>query len=322
MTTTKSAQRLFAGFLGVMVVTAAPQVAQAEIQVVATMKPVHALVAMVMGDTGSPKLIVDGATSPHAYVLKPSDAKALGTAAVVFRMSERVETFTAKVVKSLPRAVEVVTLADTPGLTLLPVRTSDTFKSGNHAGHDHDDDHDHAKVAGGAQAMDGHAWLDPDNASVMIDRIAAVLSAKDAVNAAIYATNAARAKAEMGALKSEIAAVLKPVAGRPFIVFHDAMQYFEARFGLTAAGAITVSPDIPPSAKRLAGLRKTVAALGAKCVFSEPNFAAKVVTSVIEGSAAKASVVDPEGAMLAAGPGHYAATLRGLAAAHAGCLGR
>jgi zinc transport system substrate-binding protein len=294
--------------------------AWAEIQVVATMKPVHALVAMVMGETGSPRLIVDGATSPHTYVLKPSDAKALGNAAVIFRMSERVETFTAKLTKSLPKTAEVVTLIDAPGLALLPVRTSASFEKDKHAGHDHADD-DHDQKPGVAPVMDGHAWLDPDNAKVMLDRIAAVLSTKDAGNAGAYAANAARAKAEIDTLSSEIAAALKPVAGKPYILFHDATQYFEARFGLSAVGVISTSPDIPPSGKRLAGLRKKIAALAAACVFSEPNFEAKVVASVVEGSVAKTGLIDPEGAMLPSGAGHYAASLRTLAAAHVACLG-
>ena len=305
--------------------TVLPSTAHAEIAVVATMKPVHSLVSMVMGETGQPKLIVDGATSPHTYALKPSDAKALGNASVIFRMSERVETFTVKLAASLPKRVEMITLNDTPGLALLPVRTGTTFekekhaKAGGHAGHDHGDDH--GKKSGAAPGMDGHAWLDPDNAKVMIDRIAAVLSAKDAPNAVAYAANAAKAKTEIDALKVEIAAALKPVASKPYILFHDATQYFETRFGLSAVGSISTSPEIPPSGKRLTVLRQKIATLGAACVFSEPNFEAKVVASITEGSTAKTGLIDPEGATLPAGPGHYAASLRKLAASHVNCFG-
>lgn len=314
--------RFAARLLAATALSACSSMAHAEIAVVTTMKPVHALVAMVMGDTGTPKLIVDGATSPHTYALKPSDAKALGNATVIFRMSERVETFTVKLAKSLPKQAEMITLNDAPGLALLPVRSGTTFEKEKHGGHDHDEDeHGHGKKPGAAPVMDGHAWLDPDNASIMIGRIAAVLSAKDAANAAAYAANAAKAKTEIEALKVEIAAALKPLAGKPFILFHDATQYFETRFGLNAVGSISTSPEIPPSGKRLSVLRQKIASLGATCVFSEPNFEAKVVASVTEGSAAKTGLIDPEGATLPAGPGHYAASLRKLAASHVSCLG-
>jgi zinc transport system substrate-binding protein len=311
--------------LGSMIgVMTSPSVgARAEVQVVATMKPVHALVALVMGATGSPKLIVDGAVSPHTYALKPSDAKALGQSAVIFRMSERIEGFTIKLAKALPRTVEMVTLIETPGLALRPVRSNATFDAHDvgaatthaHTKHDHDHDAD-------TDGVDGHAWLDPDNATAMIDRIAAVLSAKDAANASTYAANATLAKADIATLKVEIAAMLQPVAGKPYILFHDATQYFETRFGLTAVGSISANPDIPPSGKRLASLRKKISTLGATCVFAEPNFEAKVVSSVTEGSAAKTGLIDPEGALLPAGPQHYAASMRALAAAHVSCLGR
>jgi zinc transport system substrate-binding protein len=300
----------------------------AELKVVTTMKPVHALVAMVMGTTGSPKLIVDGATSPHTYALKPSDAAVVGNADVVFRMSERIEGFTNKLAKTLREPTQMVTLIDTPGLSLLPVRTGATFekhaddklgKSSGH-GHSHHGSHGHDTGKDGKVNMDGHAWLDPDNASLMIDHIAAVLSAKDAANAPTYKANAASARTELVKLSQDIEALLAALASRPFVVFHDSTQYFERRYGLNAVGSISTNPEIPPSGKRLAALRKKIITLGPTCVFSEPNFEAKVVASVTEGSQAKSSMIDPEGAMLPAGRDHYAATLRKLADAHVSCL--
>jgi zinc transport system substrate-binding protein len=297
--------------------------AAAEMTVVATMKPVHALVAMVMGDTGAAKLIVDGATSPHTYVLKPSDAKAMGNATVIFRMSSRIETFTVKIAETLPRTTEMVTLAEAPRLGLLPVRTASAFEThGAGAGAKPHDDHDDDDHDASASATDPHVWLDPDNAKAMLDHIAAVLSAKDVSNAGAFVRNAEMSKLVIDAISAEIAAALKPVQGQPYILFHDATQYFERRYGLSAVGAISVNPDVPPSGKRLRALRRTIAASGVRCVFSEPNFEAKIVASVTEGSKAKTGVIDPEGATLPAGPGHYTASLRQLAEAHRTCLSR
>ena len=306
-----------AGRLGLAVVslTALSQTAgAAEPKVVVTIKPVHALVAQVMAGADTPALVVDGLASPHTYALRPSDTRLMNEAAVLFRVSDSVEPFTTRVVRSLPATVEVVTLAATPGLALLPRRFGTTFEKDAHAGHAHG-----AKVKTN-DARDDHVWLDPDNAKRMLDRIAEVLAKKNPARGALYQANAVKAKAGIDALDAEIQRDLKAVEGKPYVVFHDATQYFEKRYGLNAVGSITVSPDVPPSGKRLADLRKKVATLGATCVFSEPNFEAKVVQSVIEGTSAKTAVLDPEGARLTAGPELYATLMRGLAKGVRDCL--
>jgi zinc transport system substrate-binding protein len=271
--------------------TNASMAQDAKPRVLATIKPVHSLVAKVMGATGTPTLIVDGNASPHTYSLKPSDAKALADAEIIFRVSERLEPFTAKVRNPGSR---LVSLIDAKAVTTLKARSGGPFEKHEHMakasqGHDHD----HAQKGA---AIDGHIWLDPDNAKAMLDSIATTLSAKAPANAATYKANADAAKKDIDALAIEIAASLKGLESKPYIVFHDAYQYFERRFGLTAAGSITADPDTPPSGKRLFDIRKKITSLGATCVFGEPNFDAKVITTVTQGTAAKIGSLDPEGA--------------------------
>ncbi len=329
-----------AGALTLM--TLCPGMARAEdLKVVATIKPIHALVAQVMDGVAVPDLLVQGQASPHTYAMKPSDAKALNAARVVFRVSEQTEPFTKKIVAALPDTVTVVTLVAAPGLSLLEIRSGDTFDEHVHDGkkaadhdHSHDkkksnakdakhddhdkaakhDDHDH-------DAHDAHVWLDPDNAKAMITEIARALSAASPLNAAAFKSNADKAIAGIETLKTQIEADLAPVKGKPFVVFHDAYQYFEKRFGLNAIGSITVSPDVQPSAKRLTQVRAKLKSLGAACVFAEPQFKAGLVNTVIEGTNAKAGVLDPEGALVEAGPNAYADLLRNLASGLKGCLG-
>jgi zinc transport system substrate-binding protein len=288
--------------------------AAAEFKVVATIKPLHALVAQVMAGAGTPDLLVKGSASPHTYALKPSDARALNQADLFFRMSEIVEPFTTKVVKSLPRRVEVVTLQEAPGLTLLARRLGATFEPHAH-GHRHD--HGHPPKA---DAADGHVWLDPHNAKAMVAQIAAALSSRDQANAALYAANAEAAKARLDVLAAELEAALAPLAGKPYIVFHDAFQYFERRFNLNVVGSISISPDIPPSARRLSQLRQKIASLGAMCVFAEPQFSTRLVDTLIEGTAARTGTLDPEGGRLEPGPDLYATLMRNLAADLRSCL--
>ena len=292
-------------------VCAASACAHAETKVLATIKPIHALVAQVMGATGTPDLLVGGTASPHTYVMKPSDAKKLAAAAIVFRVAETIDPFVTKAAAGLPKTTLVVTLAKASGVTTLPQRAGGAFEA------DHDDDHGHVH---GHDAVDGHVWLDPVNAKAMLDAIATTLAERVPESAAAYRRNADAAKVRIDELAAELALTLSPVAGRPYVVFHDAYQYFEKRFGLSVAGSITVNPDIPPSGKRLSKLRAKIAGLGVACVFGEPNFDAKVIATVIEGSSARSGTLDPEGANLSPGPELYGMLMRNLASGLKACL--
>jgi zinc transport system substrate-binding protein len=292
-----------------------------ELKVVATIKPIHSLVAQVMGETGNPELLVSGSQSPHTFVMKPSDMRKLSAATVVFRVGTTVEPFTIKVAQTLPKSVTLVTLQDAPGVKTLKQRAGGPFEAhDHHDGHGHGGDHDDDDDAPGA--IDGHIWLDPDNAKAMIDAIAVTLTRAGPGQAATYAANAERAKARIDTLAADLSRELADIAGRPYVVFHDAYQYFEARFGLNVVGSITVNPDIPPSGKRLAELRGKIKRLGARCVFGEPYFEGKVIGTVIEGSGAQTGTLDPEGAALAAGPDLYDTLMRTLARNLKGCLER
>ena len=290
--------------------------AAANLSVVVTIKPLHALVAQVMAGAGTPQLLVRGAASAHTYALKPSDAARLHQADIFFRMSEIMEPFTAKVAKSLPKRVQVVTLQDTPGLKLLSRRTGATFEDEHHDDHGHGHTHTHTHGA-----KDGHAWLDPVNAKLMADRIAQALSAKEPAKAAVYRANADALKAKLDALNAELARDLAPVAGKPFVVFHDALQYFERRYGLKAVGSIAISPEVAPGAKRISTLRKRVASLAAVCVFAEPQFDTRLADNLVEGTRARTGTIDPEGAKIEPGPDLYFTLLRNLAKDLRACLG-
>lgn len=307
--------------VGLVALTFAANAAAAETKVVVTIKPLHALVAQVMAGVGSPQLLVKGAASPHTFSMRPSDARALNNADLVFRMSETVEPFTAKVVKSLPKRVEVVTLLDAPGMRLLALRAGATFERHAHAqekGHGHDHSLDKRQKG---EPVDGHAWLDPDNAKAMVDRIEQALAAKYPADAAVFKANAGTARAKIDALAAELERDLAPLADRPYVVFHDAIQYLERRYGLNVVGSISINPEVPPSAKRLTELRRKIMSLGAVCVFAEPAFDRRLVDNLIEGTSARTATLDPEGAGLDAGPDLYFALMRKLAAALKDCLG-
>ncbi len=306
----------FVAVLGLASLCATAASAAAELKVVVTIKPIHSLVTQLMEGIGTPVLLIDGAASPHAFSLKPSGMRAIDAADVFIRVSETLEPFTRKIAGALPGNVRLVTLEEAPGVKLLDLRSSGTFEPHQHGAEAHDD-----AVVQGAGVKDGHIWLDPDNAKVIVGYLAHVLGERSPVDAARFKANAEKLNARIDALASEIAAETKPLAHRPFVVFHDAYQYFADRFDLDSVGSITVSPDRQPSAKRLSELRQKMRALHAVCLFAEPLFQPNLVAAVVEGTDVRTATLDPEGALLPAGGALYFELMRNLAAGFKSCLG-
>lgn len=302
-------RRLLAAALVCLVAT--PAVA---LDVVTTVKPVHSLVAQVMAGVGEPVLLMGGTASPHTWTLRPSDARRIEAADLVVWVGPTLETPMGKPLAALAAPGKVMTLTRTEGVRALPAR-----EGGPWGGHDHDHGHSHG-AKGGEAELDGHLWLDPANARGIVAAVAARLAAVDPANAGRYRANADRAAGELQALDAELAQRLAGVKGRPFLVFHDAYQYLEARYDLAAVGAIAVSPERKPGARRIQQLRKRVADSGAACVFREPQFDPGLVATVTEGTRARAAMLDPLGATIPDGPDLYPRLMRDMADALVGCL--
>lgn len=321
-------------------------------KVVASIKPVHSLVASVMQGIGEPQLIIEGAGSPHTYSLRPSQARALQDADLIFWIGHELEAFLEKPVETIGTGAKSVELIDAHGLVKLPFREGGAFeahdhgdhggehghadhdedKHDDHAGHDHDEKHETAEAHGHDHgdadghghahgAFDAHIWLDPENAKAMVNEIAEALSEADPDNAAAYEANAAKTVERIETMRADIDARLTPLRGKGFIVFHDGYQYFEKRFDVTASGSITVSPEVMPGAERVAEIKARIGELGATCVFAEPQFEPKLIQVVTEGTAARSGVLDPLGAELADGPDLYFGLIDGLASSMEQCLG-
>lgn len=303
--------------------------ALAELRVVASIKPVHSLVASVMEGVGEPALLVGGAGSPHTHALKPSQAALLEDADIVFWIGPGLEAFLEKPLETIAAKGTAVELFDAGGLVRLPYREGAAFETHADDAHDHDEKAGHGKGDGhageeahghGEAGMDTHVWLDPVNAKAMVYEIARRLVEADPDNAPAYEANAERTLKRLDTLIADVKALVVPVSDRPFVVFHDAYHYFENRFGLEAAGAITLSPDHAPGAERIAGIHGRIGELAAVCVFSEPQFEPKLVETVIEGTKARIGVLDPLGASLPAGPDLYFTVIGNMAKALHDCL--
>ncbi len=272
--------------------------------VVVGIKPIEAIVGAVMRGVGTPYLIIRGSGSPHSYPLRPSDARALSNADIVFRVGPDLDVFLEKPLAAIATRATIVALIDVEGLTLLPLRTSGHWKA-------RDETHG---------VIDSHVWLDPANAAAIARAAAEALGAVDAANAATYRANATRLGADIDALDAELRGTLAPVREVPYVVFHDAYQYFERAYGLNAVGAVTISPERAPGARRITEIRAVITGLGARCLFSEPQFEPAIAATIVEDTDARTGVLDPLGAAVAPGPGGYATLMRGLARGLVDCL--
>ena len=306
--------------------------ASAEVPQVATdIPPVHSLVSQVMGDLGTPKLILPPGASPHGYAMRPSEARALQDADVTFWMGPELTPWLGRAIKSLTGNAINVALSNSEDLVRHRFRTGATFDSHDHHDHgdhgdehkeahkdDHGDEHqeahkdDHGDHGDEHEGLDPHLWLDPDNAQIFLGVISSTLAGLDPAHADTYRANAAQAKKAIAALTHELDAALQPIRGRPFIVFHDAYQYFEHRFNVEASGSVTLADASSPGPARIAAIRQKVQTLGAHCIFSEPQFRSKIITTVIEGTTARSATLDPLGATLKPGPELYSQLLRNL----------
>lgn len=285
-------------------------------RLVASIAPIHSLVAGVAADRAPPRLLVPGGRSPHTFALAPSDTQALARADAVFLAGGTTERFLQRPLASLAADAIVVRMTQAPGAYRLAARSGGIWSH-----HDHGD-HDGADADGGESPAhpDAHLWLDPANAIAFTRAVAGALGRVDPDNTSTYRANAAAQIERLRALDRELAGALAPVADRPYLVFHDAYQYLEARYGLAARGSITVDPGRSPGARRLAALRARIREAGVRCLFVEPQFEPAIARTVARETPARIAELDPLGAGLEPGPELYFALMRGLARDLRGCL--
>ena len=317
--------------------------ANAEIKVVASIKPIHSLAIYLMDGIAKPDLIVDGYASPHGFAMKPSHAKMLQNADLIFWVGEDLESFLEKPLSSIAKKAEKIELMKIKGLQVLKFRERNIFddhddhghddhddhgkKEDDHDDHGHDDDHgkkeddhdhghdDHDVHAHGE--FDPHIWLDPINAKVILNEMVEHLIENDPKNEAKYKSNLAKALKEIDKLIIDVMTDLSSSVSS--IVFHDAYQYFEKRFNVNILGAFTVNTDVMPGAEQLAEIREIIEHDKVACVFSEPQFNPDIIKAVAKDMNIKTGVVDPLGATLDPGKDLYLNLIRNMSASFEGC---
>jgi zinc transport system substrate-binding protein len=297
----------------------------ADVKVVTSIKPLHSLASYLMDGVGKPDLIVDGYASPHGFAMKPSHAKMLQNADLIFWVGEDLESFLEKPLSSIAKKAEKIELMEIKGLNVLKFRERNIFDEHDHDDHDdhgkkeeHDDHDDHDGHEGHAHGeYDPHIWLDPMNAKVILNEMVVHLIENDPKNEAKYKSNLDKALKDVDKLTIDVMTELSNSVSS--IVFHDAYQYFEKRFNVNILGAFTVNTDVMPGAEQLAEIREIIEHDKVACVFSEPQFNPDIIKAVAKDMNIKTGVVDPLGATLDPGKDLYFNLIRNMSASFKGC---
>ena len=312
----------------------------ADVKVVASIKPLHSLASYLMDGVGKPDLIVEGYGSPHGFSMKPSHAKILQNADLIFWVGEDLEIFLEKPLSSIAKKAEKIELMEIKGLNVLKFRERNIFdkhdhddhddhgkKKDDHDDHEHDDhgkkeehaDHDdHDGHEGHAHGeYDPHIWLDPMNAKVILNKMVEHLIENDAKNASKYKSNLKNAFKDIDKLTADVKADLSKSTAS--IVFHDAYQYFEERFDINILGAFTVNTDVMPGAEQLSEIREIIEHDKVSCIFSEPQFNPDIINAVAKDMDIKTGILDPLGATLNPGKNLYFDLIRNMSDSFKGC---
>lgn len=272
--------------------------------VVVSIKPIHALVSGIMQGVAEPTLLIKGGGSPHGYVLRPSEARAVANADLVVWVGHALEGFLEKPLENLAQNAQTLELIAVMKDSLLPIRETGSFDS-----HGHNDGHHHHEDS----EVNPHIWLSPRVAKEIVAQIANELAALDPVRKTQYQENATRLSQRLNVLDQQLAEKLAVVQKEPYIVFHDAYHYFENSYELNAVGALTIDPERKPGAKRIKEIRDKIKNSGAKCIFSEPQFEPRLIATITEGTNVRSGILDPLGADLAPGEDSYFQLLNNLA---------
>lgn len=300
--------RLLALFVAFVAFAGVSQ-AQAEVRVLTSIKPLQQIAAAVQEGVGSPDVLLPPGASPHHYALRPSDVRRVSQVDLLYWIGPDMEGFLPRVLGN--RSKPSVAVQDLPGLQLRH------FGEDSHSHDEGADEHDHDHRPG---SLDAHLWLSSVNARVIAAKMAADLVAADPANAARYHSNLKAFGERLDALDQRIKARIAGIADKPYFVFHEAFDYFEAAYGLEHAGVFSVAAEVQPGAQHVAAMRKRLQEVGKTCVFSEPPLRPRLAETLVAGLPVKLAELDALGGTEAASARGYEQLLEKLGNDLAGCL--
>lgn len=305
-------------------------------RVVASIPPLHGLVAKIMHGVAIPELLLKAEMSPHTFYPTPSDMEKISNADVLFWIGPGLEVGLNGLLSSR-EAKNAYAVIKAPGLHILSLRADADFEAHDHAHdhshahHCHDHAHDHAhhqdendqgSLIHGHSVLteDPHIWLDPHNAKAILLFVFNTLVEKDPAHQSLYRKNYERALQDIDALKEDIEKDVQQIKALPFIVFHDGYQYFEKAFALNGVGSFVLEVEAQVSLKRVRMLEEKIRVKEARCIFSEPQFSKEMLKRIAEKNKISIGVLDYMGVNISPGPDAYEQMMRKLAQNYKECL--
>ena len=316
--------RLFAA-LSLLLTLAAGNTALAEMRVLTSIKPLQLIAAAVQDGLGTPEVLLPPGASPHHYALRPSDVRNLREADLLYWVGADLESFLPRVLAG--RSKPSVAVQDLSGMHLRHFGDShDAHEEEGHDEHEHHEDHESAEAADEHDhdhrpgTLDAHLWLLPANARVIAGKMAADLATVDPVNAARYQANAKAFEERLSALDTRLKKRLQGLKGKPYFVFHEAYDYFEAAYDLEHAGVFSIASEVQPGARHVAAMRERLQQAGPTCVFNEPPVAPRLSKTLTAGLPVTLTELDAMGGALPVDASSYETLLERMAESLAGCL--
>ncbi|MCW8922926.1 MAG: zinc ABC transporter substrate-binding protein [Gammaproteobacteria bacterium] len=273
-------------FLALLLFTSSTIAVAKPLNIVTSIKPVHSLVTGITQGVTKPKLLMSSNQSPHHYSLRPSERRMLAKADLIFWIGPGMESMMPRLLDSLKNKNRAVSLIQTPGLNLMPIRQLDD----GHGEHSHD--HGHTK-------LDAHFWLNTHNADILIDAISQQLIQLDPEHKQQYQSNSQRLHGQVAELRNNLQQSLSAVK-KTFLTYHDGYQYFENEFNLQNAGFIA-SSEFQPGARRISELKKIIQEKNIECIFYDAPNMPPILKSLLAENKAKALMLDPVGTSIPPG---------------------
>ncbi|MDP3847768.1 MAG: zinc ABC transporter substrate-binding protein [Pseudomonas sp.] len=285
--------------------------ASAEVRLLTSIKPLQLIAAAVQDGIASPEVLLPPGASAHNYALRPSDVRRVQEVTLLYWIGPDMESFMPRVLAG--RRLPSIAVQDLPGLQLRHFGEDESAAEHEHSSAEHD--HDHRPGT-----LDAHLWLLPANAQVIATRMADDVSAADPANAARYQANLQAFTARLQLLDQQLKSRLAGVKGKPYFVFHEAFDYFEAAYGLQHLGVFSVASEVQPGAQHVAQMRAQLQAAGPTCVFSEPPLRPRLAQTLSAGLPVTLAELDAMGGQLPVTAGGYEQLLNHLADGLSSCL--
>lgn len=217
------------------------------------------LVAQVGGERVKVRALVGPDEDAHAFQPRPSDAREIGSAALVVVNGLGFDDWMTRLARAGGFKGAVVVAS--AGITTLEMTRDD--------GHDHGHDHGHGH--GGGKAVDPHAWQDVANVRRYVANIATALAAADPEGASVYRAAAERYDGELKALDADIRAAFAalPAERRKVVSSHAAFGYFARAYDVRFLSPVGVANNAEPTAKGVARLIRQLKTEKVPAVFLE-----------------------------------------------------